>query len=123
MKTIKDIHTTFASACALVNKHLALGTIAQSRASANATGLKATTVTIADISKMGETEVQALKTAIRAYNAGHAFQHAFGANLAALNESHTLKASDDAPQNVTTLPPAPQEAAPQESKGKTKKVA
>lgn len=122
MKTIKDIHTGFASAVANVNKHLAAGTVSQSRASANASQFKATTVTVADTSKVSENDLAKLKADIRLYNAGYAFQNAFGANLAALNESHTLKASDDAPQNVTTLPPAPQEAAP-EAKGKTKKVA
>lgn len=118
MKTIKDIHTTFASACALVKKHEAIGTVSQSRASANATSLKTSTVMLADVSKLGENELTALKAAVRLYNAGHAFQHAYGANLAHLAETHSLKVADDAPDNVEPMPAQ----AEQVESGKGKKV-
>lgn len=119
MKTIKDIHTTFASACALVKKAMELGSVQQSRASANATALKTSTVMLADTSKMGENEMAALKAAVRLYNAGHAFQHAYGANLAHLAETHSLKVADDSqPENVAAMPAQ----APSEPEAKGKKV-
>lgn len=119
MKTIKEIHTTFASACALVKKAMELGSVQQSRASANATALKTSTVMLADTSKMGENEMAALKAAVRLYNAGHAFQHTYGANLAHLAETHSLK--EETPDNVAEMPA--QEAGPAEAKGKKVKAA
>lgn len=132
---IHSIATRFASACALVARAQVNGQVSAARGNANDKTLKVSTVHESDTSAMAPDDLAALKKALRLYNAGHAFQTAFSANIALVGECASdhgkaladleakakTEAEKEAPGVVVEMPAAP--AVESTKKKKEQKIA
>lgn len=128
IESIALIHsapTSFASACKIVSDAMKDGQIEASRASANDKSAKTSTVHIADTSKMAPDALATLKRAVKLYNAGHAFQTAYGVKLAQVGDLCAYAKSTLADESkVVEMPAAPEAAAkPAKASKKEEKVA